>query len=63
MTRKPRTTTTTMTRPRRPTPPWVRAEHIAGLCLGLALAAMAVDYGYQRPSDTLRPTPTLYTGP
>jgi hypothetical protein len=52
-----------MTRPRRPTPPWVRAEHIAGLCLGLALAAMAVDYGYQRPSDTLRPTPTLYTGP
>ena len=61
MTRKPRTTT--MTRPRRPTPPWVRAEHIAGLCLGLALAAMAVDYGYQRPSNTLPPTPTLYTGP
>lgn len=59
MTRKPHTTTT-MTRPRRPTPPWIRAEHLAGLLLGLSLAAMAIDHGYQRPSQTLPPTPTLY---
>jgi hypothetical protein len=52
--------TTTMTRPRRPVPPWICAEHVAGVLLGLALAAMAVDYGYQRPSNTLPPTPTLY---
>lgn len=52
-----------MTRPRRPTPPWIRAEHLAGLLLGLSLAAMAIDHGYQRPSQTLPPTPTLYTGP
>lgn len=41
-----------MTRPRRPTPPWIRAEHVAGLLIGLALAAMAIDYGYQRPPST-----------
>jgi hypothetical protein len=52
-----------MTRPRRPTPPWIRAEHIAGVLLGLALAAMAIDHGYRHPTQTLPPTPTLYTGP
>ena len=48
---------------RRPTPPWIRTEHVAGVLLGLALAAMAIDYGYQRPTQTLPSTPTLYTGP
>jgi hypothetical protein len=51
--------TRTYSRDRR-TQPWLYAEHIAGFLLGLALAAMAVDYGYQRPSNTLPPTPTLY---
>jgi hypothetical protein len=44
-------------------PPWIAAEHVAGFLLGLALAAMAVDYGYQRPSNTLPPTPMTYPGP
>ncbi|MFZ9655519.1 MAG: hypothetical protein ACO29V_07730 [Limnohabitans sp.] len=44
-------------------PPWIAAEHLAGFLLGLALAGMAIDYGYQRPTQTLPPTPTLYTGP
>ncbi len=48
---------------RRPMPPWIAAEHVAGFLLGLALAAMAIDYGYQRPSQTLPPTPTVYAGP
>jgi hypothetical protein len=41
----------------RPTPPWVRAEYLAGFLLGLALAAMAIDHGYHRPTSTLPPTP------
>lgn len=48
---------------RRLMPPWLAAEHVAGFLLGLALAAMAVDYGYQRPSNTLPPTPMAYPGP
>ncbi len=48
---------------RRPMPPWIAAEHVAGFLLGLALAAMAIDYGYQRPTRTLPPTPTVYAGP
>ena len=44
-------------------PPWIAAEHVAGFLLGLALAAMAIDHGYQRPTQTLPPTPTLYAGP
>ena len=48
---------------KRPMPPWIAAEHVAGFLLGLALAAMAVDYGYQRPTQTLPPTPTVYAGP
>lgn len=48
---------------KRPMPPWIAAEHVAGFLLGLALAAMAVDYGYQRPSNTLPPTPMAYPGP
>jgi len=44
-------------------PPWIAAEHVAGFLLGLALAAMAVDYGYERPSNTLPPTPMAYPGP
>jgi hypothetical protein len=48
---------------RRPMPPWIAAEHVAGFLLGLALAAMAVDYGYQRPSNTLPPTPMAHPGP
>jgi hypothetical protein len=53
-----------MTRRNRPTPPWIRAEHLAGFLLGLALAAMAVDYGYQRPTNTLPSlTPIHYPGP
>ncbi len=44
-------------------PPWIAAERVAGFLLGLALAAMAIDYGYQRPSQTLPPTPTVYAGP
>ena len=44
-------------------PPWIAAEHLAGFLLGLALAAMAIDHGYQRPTNTLPPTPTLYAGP
>jgi hypothetical protein len=34
-------------------PPWLAAEHVA----------MAVDYGYERPSNTLPPTPMAYPGP
>lgn len=48
---------------KRPMPPWIAAEHVAGFLLGLALAAMAVDYGYQRPSNTLPPAPMAYPGP
>ncbi len=48
---------------RHPTPPWIRAEHIAGVLLGLSLAAMAIDHGYRHPTQTLPATPTLYTGP
>lgn len=44
-------------------PPWVAAEHVAGFLLGLALAAMAVDYGYQRPSNTLPRPVAITTGP
>ena len=40
-----------------------RAEYVAGLLLGLALAALAVDYGYQRPTNTLPPTPTVFLAP
>lgn len=47
----------------RPMPPWVAAEHVAGFLLGLALAAMAVDYGYQRPSNTLPRPVAITTGP
>ena len=50
-------------RRKRAMPPWIAAEHLAGLLLGLALAAMAVDYGYQRPTDTLPRTVALTTGP
>jgi hypothetical protein len=50
-------------RRKRPMPPWLAAEHVAGFLLGLALAAMAIDYGYQRPTQTLPPTPTIYAGP
>ncbi len=51
-------------RPRRPMPPWITAEHLAGLLLGLALAAMAIDYGRQRPTNTLpSPSPIAYPGP
>jgi len=46
-----------MSRRHRPKPPWVHAEYVAGLLLGLALAALAIDYGYQRPTNTLPPTP------
>jgi hypothetical protein len=45
-------------------PPWITAEHLAGLLLGLALAAMAIDYGRQRPTNTLpSPSPIAYPGP
>lgn len=47
----------------RPMPPWIAAEHVAGFLLGLALAAMAIDHGYQRPTNTLPPTPIAYPGP
>ena len=51
-------------RPRRPMPPWITAEHLAGFLLGLALAAMAIDYGRQRPTNTLpSPSPNAYPGP
>lgn len=43
--------------------PWVTAEHVAGVLLGLALAAMAIDHGFQRPTNTLPPTPTVYLAP
>lgn len=33
----------TRSRPRMP--PWLATEHVAGFLLGLALAAMAIDYG------------------
>ncbi len=49
-----------MTRPRRP---WITAEHVAGVLLGLALAAMAIDHGYRRPTQTLPPTPTVFLAP
>lgn len=48
---------------RRPMPPWITAEHVAGFVLGLALAGMAIDHGMQHPTQTLPPTPTLYAGP
>lgn len=41
-------------------PPWIAAEHVAGFLLGLALAAMAIDHGYQRPTNTL-PRPVAIT--
>ena len=48
---------------RRPMPPWITAEHVAGFVLGLAIAAMAIDHGMQHPSNTLpRPVATT-TGP
>lgn len=52
-----------MTRRHRPTPPWIRAEHLAGFLLGLALAAMAIDHGYRRPTNALPPTPTVFLTP
>ena len=52
-------------RPRRAPMPWLYAEHIAGLVLGLALAAMAVDYGMNHaPSPSPLPVaPAATTGP
>lgn len=50
--------------PRRaPMPPWIAAEHVAGFVLGLALAAMAVDHGMQRPTNTLPRPVAITTGP
>ena len=54
---------------RRPTsmPPWHIAEYVWGLCLGLALAGMAIDYGRRTaaPSAPLPPAQTLtqFPGP
>lgn len=45
-------------------PPWIAAEHAWGFLLGLALAAMAFDYGTRHPTNTLpSPTPIAYPGP
>lgn len=48
-------------------PPWLYAERIAGFVLGLALAAMAIDYGRRAPSApaSLPPAQTLtqFPGP
>lgn len=50
-------------RRKRPMPPWIAAEHVAGFLLGLALAAMAIDYGMRHPTQTLPPTPTVFLAP
>jgi hypothetical protein len=48
-------------------PPWQLAEYVWGLCLGLALAGMAIDYGRRAPSApaSLPPAQTLtqFPGP
>lgn len=53
----------TRTHSRDRTPPWIHAEHIAGFLLGLALAAMAIDYGMSKPTSSLPLTPVRTTGP
>ncbi len=47
----------------RPTPPWIRAEHIDGVILGLSLAAMAIDHVYRHPSQSLPATATVFLAP
>lgn len=50
--------------PPRPDAPWIAAEHVAGFVLGLALSAMAFDYGTRHPTNTLpSPTPIAYPSP
>lgn len=48
-------------------PPWLYAEHVAGVLLGLALAGMAIDYGRHNPPTRsfLPPTQSLtqFPGP
>lgn len=46
-------------------PPWLYAEHLAGFLLGLALAAMAIDYGMNHPPGPapLPTVPVTTTGP
>jgi hypothetical protein len=48
---------------RRPMPPWITAEHVAGFVLGLALATMAIDHGIQQPTTTLPRSVAVTTGP
>ena len=48
---------------RRPMPPRLTTEHVAGFVLGLAIAAMCIDHGMRHPTNTLpRPIATT-TGP
>lgn len=41
-------------------PPWQIAEYVWGLCLGLALAGMAIDYG-RRTAPSPAPLPAVQT--